>query len=138
MDGLDVTADNWPEALELYRTYREKEGYAIADLAIGNFYEMRDKVADERFLRRKKIEAYLHQKFPTKWIPQYSLVTFSEAIPYTEAVRVGSEQDRIMERLMSHDVVYERWDSSDAWPIIEAEMQNRAELSFAPVSPSTS
>jgi kynurenine 3-monooxygenase len=135
MDCLDVTKENWPEALQLYRHYREKEGFAIADLAVGNFYEMRDKVADERFLRRKKIEAFLHETFPTKWIPQYSLVTFAEAIPYTEAMRIGKEQDVIMERLMKHDVVYEAWSSDEARPIIEEEVLKRPDLTFAPVSP---
>jgi len=135
MDCLDVTNDNWPEALEIYRQFREKEGFAIADLAVGNFYEMRDRVADQRFLRRKKIEAFLHQKYPTKWIPQYTLVTFSKDIPYSEAVRVGAEQDVIMEKLMADPIIYEQWDSDAAWPKIEEAMSGRGELSFAAVSP---
>ena len=34
MDCLDETNDSWAEALELYASYREKDGVAIADLAV--------------------------------------------------------------------------------------------------------
>lgn len=87
------------ETVQHFQEKRKPNADAIADLALRNFIEMRDLVADERFLERKKIEAELHRRFPEKWIPLYSMVTFSN-IPYAEALRIGQLQDKIMENVM--------------------------------------
>ncbi|HZI52826.1 MAG TPA: hypothetical protein VFD56_03955, partial [Chitinophagaceae bacterium] len=62
--------------------------------------EMRDKVADPLFLLQKKIESRLHEKFPEKWIPAYSQVTFSPNIRYSDALKNGKRQDNIMRAVM--------------------------------------
>ena len=69
-------------------------------MALNNFIEMRDKVADPRFLLQKKIEARLHEKYPDKWMPVYSQVTFSPHIRYSEALRNGKRQENIMKAVM--------------------------------------
>ena len=61
---------------------------AIADLAVENFVEMRDRVADPRFLFRKKVELALEAKYPQLFVPKYSMVTFHR-IPYATALRRG-------------------------------------------------
>ena len=96
---------------------------------------MRDRVADERFLRRKKIEAHLNKLYPAKFIPQYTLVTFSDDVPFSEAQRVGREQDAIMQELMEFDEVYNDWTSEAERKRFDAVMSGRADLEFAPVSP---
>ena len=48
---------------------RKPDTDAIAGLALDNFVEMRDLVADPEFLLRKKIEAKIHQLYPDRWIP---------------------------------------------------------------------
>ena len=58
---------------------------AIADLAVENFVEMRDRVADPRFLFRKKVELALEAKYPQLFVPKYSMVTFHR-IPYATAL----------------------------------------------------
>lgn len=135
MDCLDDAKGAWGPALKLYEQFRKPDANAIADLAIANFIEMRDKVADERFLRRKKIEAHLAQRYPNKFIPLYTLVTFSDHVPYSEAQRIGREQDVLMERLMDYPEVYEDWTSAAADEIIEREMAPREEIVFRPLSP---
>ncbi len=75
LDGLiEKHKENWPEILKEYQALRKPDGDAIADLAIANFTEMRDKTADPKFLLQKKIEARFSQKYPKKWIPIYSRV----------------------------------------------------------------
>lgn len=74
---------------------RKKDGDSIADLALKNFIEMRDWVGDDSFLKRKEIEKELNAKFSEEWIPQYSMVTFSDR-PYSEAMRLGQIQDQVM------------------------------------------
>ena len=65
VECLDDAQGSWSTALEAYQQLRKPNADAIADLAVENFVEMRDKVADERFLRRKKIEALEHEPRPT-------------------------------------------------------------------------
>ena len=114
MECLDHTNEDWPSALQLYQRMRKPAGDAIADLALSNFIEMRDKVADPRFLWRKKIESWLFSTYPTKFIPLYTLVTFSDDVPYNEAKRIGLAQDKLMEKLMDIPSVIEDWTSDEA------------------------
>jgi kynurenine 3-monooxygenase len=98
---LDEHDDNWSTVEPLFQRTRKPDTDAIAQLALDNFIEMRDLVADADFLLRKKIEAKLHELFPEKWVPLYSMVTFYEDIRYSEAYRTGQKQKRIMDKVMS-------------------------------------
>lgn len=137
MDCLDDANGAWSPALKLYEQFRKPDANAIADLATENFVEMRDKVADERFLRRKKIEGHLASRYPNKFIPLYTLVTFSDHVPYSEAQRIGREQDVLMERLMGDPEVYENWTSDAASEIIDGVMAEREDLVFRSLSPTS-
>ncbi len=72
---------------------------AMQDLSMNNYIEMRDKTACPRFLLKKKIEQWFSEKHSNKWIPLYSMVTFSK-LPYSIALKKGKIQDDIMEKLM--------------------------------------
>ena len=95
--------------LQQYQTLRKPDADAIADLAVSNFTEMRDRTADPKFLLQKKIEAKLHEKYPEKWIPAYSQVTFSPQIRYSEALQRGQKQEAIMQEIMKNDSITELW-----------------------------
>lgn len=103
--------ENWPAILEEYQTLRKPDGDAIADLAIMNFIEMRDKTADPKFLLQKKIEAHFSEKHPNKWIPLYSMVTYSPHIRYSQALQEGMRQEKIMEKIMNIPSIDQKWDS---------------------------
>lgn len=105
--------DNWAAVLEAYNTERVDNGHAIADLSMRNFIEMRDLVADPRWILRKQIEGHLQAKHPDKWIPLYSQVKFTD-IPYVDALREGQRHDRIMEEVLAMPGLAERWDSDSA------------------------
>lgn len=102
---------------------RKPDGDAIADLAMQNFIEMRDKTADPEFLLQKKIEAKFYDKHPDKWMPLYSMVTFSN-IPYSEALARGQYQNRIMEKIMQMPNIEQIWDSEKVENAILAALQN--------------
>jgi kynurenine 3-monooxygenase len=136
MECLDHTNEHWPSALQLYQKLRKPAGDAILELALDNFIEMRDKVADPRFLWRKKIESWLYATFPTKFIPLYTLVTFSSDVPYNEAQRIGREQDVLMEHLMSIESVIADWTSDGAKEAMTAVMKDRPDIVIASGSPS--
>jgi len=109
---IEQYGDNWEEILSRYHKARKPNGDAIADLSMRNFIEMRDLVADPKFLLRKKIERKMHQKFPDKWVPLYSQVKFSK-IPYADALKEGQRQDVIMENILSMEGIEEKWDSRE-------------------------
>jgi len=104
--------DNWAEVLHRYAAARKPNGDAIADLSMRNFVEMRDLVADPRFLLRKKIEGHIQAKHPDKWLPLYSQVKFSDT-PYADAWREGLRHDRIMEEVLAMEGVEEKWDGEE-------------------------
>ena len=81
------------EALRVYELRRKRHADAVADLAIGNFLEMRDKTASKTFLLGKKIEKGLAKLFPGRFIPLYYMVSFSRT-PYADAVRRAKVQWR--------------------------------------------
>ena len=108
--------------LEEYQQLRKPDGDAIADLAINNFIEMRDKIADPKFLLQKKIEARMHEKYPDKWIPAYSQVTFSPNIRYSEALKKGRRQEMIMQQIMHMPGIEQKWDSEEVEEIILSQL----------------
>lgn len=119
---IDQYGDDWSAILRQYQTMRKPDGDAIADLAVNNFTEMRDRTADPSFLLQKKIEARLHEKHPDKWIPAYSQVTFSPHIRYSEALRRGLMQEAIMQQVMKTDGIKEKWDSEEVEQMILAKL----------------
>jgi len=88
-------------ALQHFEKLRKPNADAIADMALANFVEMRDKVGQPAFLYRKKVEHTIHAAFPTMVTPQYNLVSFS-TVPYAEALRRGRELDGVLDRLVAH------------------------------------
>jgi kynurenine 3-monooxygenase len=92
---------NWKSFFNAFEISRKPNTDAIAELALRNFIEMRDKVADQTFIFQKKIEAWFSEKHPDKWIPLYSMVTFSH-LPYAYALKNGEKQDKIMSKVINH------------------------------------
>lgn len=112
LDDLMKDENDWEQIFSKFERSRKPNSDAIAELAVLNFIEMRDLVAQPEFILRKKIEASFHEKYPHKWLPLYSMVTFSDK-PYSEALQEGRRQDRIMEKVMSIPGIEEKWDSKE-------------------------
>lgn len=113
--------EDWNKILPEYQQLRKPDGDAIADLAIANFIEMRDKTADPKFLLQKKIEARFNEKHPDKWIPLYSMVTYSPHIRYSTALKEGERQEAIMQEIMATPDIEKKWDSEE----VEKEILKR-------------
>ena len=114
--------DNWDEILPEYQSLRKPDGDAIADLALNNFVEMRDKVGDPKFLLQKKIEAAFSKKYPEKWIPAYAQVTFSPQIRYSEALVSGQKQEAIMQQIMAIPNIENKWQEEEIEKLILEKM----------------
>jgi len=118
-DLLNQWDDDWQQVLPAFQDERKKDCDAIARLALDNFIEMRDLVADADFLLRKKIEARLHQLFPDQWIPLYSMVTFHDAMPYSVAYETGQKQKKIMDEVMKQADLEKNWELLDFKSIVD-------------------
>ncbi len=106
--------------LHEYELLRKPDADAIADLALDNFIEMRDKTGDKTFLLQKKIEAHFNSKHPEKWIPLYTMVTYTPSIRYSEALQSGQKQQFIMDKIMQMPNIEAKWDSEE----VETAMLN--------------
>ncbi|WP_422083903.1 FAD-dependent oxidoreductase [Ulvibacterium sp.] len=104
--------DDWETIFRNYQKQRKPNADAIAELSYRNFMEMSSKTADSQFLLQKKIEKRFAEKYPDKWIPVYSRVTFSNR-PYTEALAVGDAQEEIMKKVMQTPNIEKIWDSPE-------------------------
>jgi kynurenine 3-monooxygenase len=89
---------DWARIFTEFENARKINTDAIADMAVDNFIEMRDRVADSRFLFRKKVEQALEARYPGSFVPKYSMVTFHR-VPYSLAMSRGLVQERILAEL---------------------------------------
>jgi kynurenine 3-monooxygenase len=115
---LNKHKDEWAQVLKVFQDSRKNDSDAIAELAFDNFVEMRDLVADPEFLLRKKIEARLHELYPDKWIPLYSMVTFNDDISYAQAQKAGKKQAKIMDEVMLKPGITNAWEQLDFKSIV--------------------
>jgi kynurenine 3-monooxygenase len=111
LDALIGELDHdWDQIFPAYENARKPNADAIAELSKRNFVEMSDLSGDRKFQLRKKIEAKFSGEFPELWTPLYSMVTFSPDVPYSEALRIGDEQNKIMEKIMALPKIEDDWD----------------------------
>ncbi len=93
---LDQNLNDWESVFKAYTKARKLNTDAIGELAVENYYEMRDHVSNPLFKQKRKIEMDLEKNFPTEYFSKYSMVTFNEHIGYDEAMRIGRAQDKAL------------------------------------------
>ncbi len=92
---LEKFPDNLERAFAEYFYRRKENADALADLAIGNFIEMRDKTASKTFRAKRKLDHFLEAALPGIYLPLYTMVTFTR-IPYAQAAQRARLQDRVV------------------------------------------
>jgi kynurenine 3-monooxygenase len=97
---IDKYGSDWEAVYGEYGRRRKVNTDAIADMAEENFYEMRDRVADPVFQRKRELETKLEQTYPD-YFSKYSMVTFREDLPYSEAKEKGNSQDKLLMEICS-------------------------------------
>ncbi|PTX63511.1 kynurenine 3-monooxygenase [Kordia periserrulae] len=102
---LDTHEGDWEAVFKAYEKTRKKDTDAIADLAIDNYYEMRDHVANPIFKEKRKLEMDLEKNFPEQYFSKYSMVTFNEDIPYSKAMQIGRAQDKALLNMIADDEI---------------------------------
>ena len=114
---LAAAGDDFARVLPAFEASRKPNADAIAALALENFVEMRDKVADPVFLLRKKIEARIGALRPDRFVPKYTMVTFSH-MPYAEALARGARQDRALDEILALPDIERTWSDDATTPVL--------------------
>jgi kynurenine 3-monooxygenase len=123
IECLDQYGTDWLRIFQEFERMRKADTDAIAELALENFIEMRDRVADPKFLFKKKVEQALEKKYPTIFVPKYSMVTFHR-LPYAVALARGKIQDRILAALCDAIDGVEKMDWQKADFLIKKELKD--------------
>jgi kynurenine 3-monooxygenase len=89
----------WEKAFAQFGASRKPNTDAIAAMALENYLEMRESVADLKFQLRQALSLELERRFPQRFIPRYSMVMFHHEIPYLTAQQRGVTQADILSDL---------------------------------------
>ena len=109
--GRQVT---WEDVFLEFGALRKPNTDAIALMALDNYLEMRERVADPKFQLQQALSLELERRFPERFIPRYSMVMFHHEIPYQTALRRGAVQAQLLAELTAgpifklEDVDFER------------------------------
>jgi len=88
--------DSLAAAFAAFEAERKPNAEAIQQMALENYLEMRDRVADPAFLLQRELEQQLQARWPTRFVPHYTMVTFLHT-PYAVALERTELQRRILE-----------------------------------------
>ncbi len=99
LEDLIDSGSDWVTIATEFEKCRKPDARAIASLSNHNFIEMSQKVADDQYLLRKKVEEHIRKRYPDSWHSLYSMVTFSD-IPYSKAQAIAARQDNILDQVM--------------------------------------
>ena len=122
---LNEYEGDWSKVFKTYQERRKKDADAIGNLAVENYYEMRDHVANPLFKEKRKIEMELEKKFPETYFSKYSMVTFNEHIGYHEAMTKGRAQDKaLLNMVADHEISVSELTSQEDFMTILEKVQN--------------
>lgn len=98
------STDDWKTAFANYTAERTPDAKAIADMALGNYLEMRSGVVDPDYLSKRELALELEQRHPKHLSPRYNMVMFS-TMPYAEAQRRATVQNEIITAAIADDTL---------------------------------
>ncbi|KAI5638533.1 FAD binding domain-containing protein [Phthorimaea operculella] len=87
--------DNLRNVLEEFSATRWEDTFAISDLAMYNYIEMRDLVTRPSYRLRKAVDDFIFWLVPDFWVPLYNSVTFT-TMPYNQCVRNRHWQNKVL------------------------------------------
>ena len=120
---LLASEDDLAKVFATFEQLRRPNTNAIAQMAIENYLEMRDTVRDPKFQLQKALSLELERRFPTRFIPRYSMVMFHARIPYAVALQRGRVQSTILGELTQAAQSLEQIDWTRAGELIEQRLE---------------
>lgn len=110
---------DWATIFSEYAQLRKPNTDAIQDMAEENFFEMRDATADPVFQRKRELETRLEQTYPD-YFSKYSMVTFREDLPYSEAKAKGNSQDGVLMDLCADPESFKELELAEAYAAVKS------------------
>jgi kynurenine 3-monooxygenase len=98
----DLLAESGRDVLDAFVEFqriRQPNANAIAAMALENYIEMRDSVADPHYLAKRELGARLAERAPKHFMARYRMVTFTH-LPYAYVFERGRAQDTLLEQLL--------------------------------------
>ena len=114
-------AIDWVGLFAKFGKQRKPDTDAIAELALENFVEMRDRVADPGFQLQRAVEAELQKRLPGRYLTRYQLVTFSRR-PYRIALEAGKIQAELLGEVCEGSTRLEQVDLARAQALAEERL----------------
>lgn len=121
-DLISQNQNDWKSTFHQFSDERVAHSNAIADMALENFHEMKDKVGDPKFLLKKQIENKLEQTFSNLYRSRYAMVTYS-LIGYAHAYKLGIIQSNLIDELSTGLTSKDQLDLSKAQRLIEERIR---------------
>ena len=118
-EQLDAHSD-FNAAFAAFQAERLPNSRAIQAMALENYLEMRDKVADDSYQLQRELELALAERHPDRFMPRYSMVTF-QRMPYAVAYQRGQMQRQLLVDLTTGHASLDTLD----WSVADAEVHRR-------------
>jgi kynurenine 3-monooxygenase len=118
---MENAPDDAASVFAEFQRRRKPNADAIATMALENYVEMRDSVADARFLLMRALERALAARHPGRFVPRYWMVTFSR-LPYAVAFARGEIQAGILRELTASKTTVDEIDLAHADALIAARL----------------
>jgi kynurenine 3-monooxygenase len=122
IECLDLCKDRWDQALPAFFQARKANVDAIADMAMQNYREIQDYIADDAFLVRKRVEHELMHGYPELYTSMHVLVMFT-TVPYVFARACGALQGKLLDEICGGATSIQQID----WPAVEPLLKKYAE-----------
>lgn len=95
LDRLLADHADRAEAFAAFEAERKPNALAIQAMALENYLEMRDSVDDPQWRLQRVLEMALAQRHPGRFVPRYSMVSFTRT-PYATAFARGQWQRALL------------------------------------------
>ena len=118
---LDQHDGNWENTFKAFQQKRKIDTDGIADLAIDNFHEMKNHVANPLFQKKRALEMTLETELPNDYFSKYSMVTFREDMGYHEAMIKGRAQDKAILNMINDERIDQNISISSLYEKIKKE-----------------
>jgi kynurenine 3-monooxygenase len=129
MDACLDGASSWEAVFDDFYARRKPNADAIAEMALENYLEMRERVADPHFRLQQALALELERRHPRRFIPRYSMVMFHHEISYRTAEERGGVQAEILAELTRGAQSLADVDYARAESLVEARLPALADLS---------
>jgi kynurenine 3-monooxygenase len=122
--AIEQNDSDWETVFATFQREQIDNANAIADMALENYVEMRDRVLDPKHVLQHDLGFALEQRMPDRFIPRYSMVMFHDEIPYAIAKERGEQQQALLDELTKNADTMADIDMDTAESLVKARLSS--------------